>query len=41
MHRVALIGLQNGGSAGLIYMYIATLVGMTAVVLSMAEMTSM
>ncbi|KAF1812166.1 amino acid transporter [Eremomyces bilateralis CBS 781.70] len=37
----AAFGLFNGGSAGLIYMYIATACGFSTVVLSMAEMGSM
>jgi hypothetical protein len=38
---VAVFGLSNGGTAGLIYVYIGTFIGMAAVVVSMAEMGSM
>jgi hypothetical protein len=38
---VAIFGLQNGGTAGLIYVYIGTAIGFASVVASMAEMSSM
>jgi choline transport protein len=42
MHRsAAFFGLFNGGTAGLIYVYLGTAVGFAAVVASMAEMGSM
>ncbi|KAE9970612.1 hypothetical protein BLS_001964 [Venturia inaequalis] len=34
-------GLANGGSGGLIWVYVGTLIGMSAVIASMAEMASM
>ena len=37
----AFFGLSNGGTAGLIYVYLGTAVGFAAVVASMAEMGSM
>jgi hypothetical protein len=37
----AFFGLFNGGTAGLIYVYLGTAVGFAAVVASMAEMGSM
>lgn len=39
--RVASLGLLNGGSAGLVIMYIIVFFGMMTVILSMAEMASM
>jgi choline transport protein len=36
-----MFGIQNGGTAGLIYVYIGTATGFAAVVASMAEMSSM
>ena len=42
MHRSSsFFGLSNGGTAGLIYVYLGTAVGFAAVVASMAEMGSM
>jgi len=38
---VAVFGLQNGGTAGIIWVYLATALGFGTVVLSMAEMASM
>jgi choline transport protein len=36
-----MFGLQNGGTAGLIWVYIGSAVGFAAVIASMAEMSSM
>ncbi|KAK5651159.1 hypothetical protein OQA88_13206 [Cercophora sp. LCS_1] len=38
---VSIFGLINGGTAGLIWMYLATFLGLFAAILSMAEMASM
>ena len=37
----AIFALPNGGTAGLVYVYIGTVIGFAAVVASMAEMASM
>lgn len=37
----AAFGLSNGGTAGMIYLYLATVVGFSLVIFSMAEMASM
>jgi len=39
--RTAFFGLSNGGTAGLVYVYLGTAIGMAAVIASMAEMASM
>ncbi|GJJ08674.1 hypothetical protein Clacol_002893 [Clathrus columnatus] len=41
MESVSSFGLVNGGTAGLIYMYITTWFGFTCLIASMAEMASM
>lgn len=40
-YSTALFGLSNGGTAGLIYVYLGTAIGFAAVIASMAEMASM
>ncbi len=41
MIRTSIIGLINGGTAGLIWMYLVAWIGFLAVNTSMAEMASM
>ena len=41
MNRTSIIGLINGGTAGMIWMYLVAWIGFLAVNTSMAEMASM
>jgi len=41
MHSANIFGLINGGTGGLIWMYIGTFIGFFAAIVSMAEMASM